>query len=119
MEAVVDIVGGVFIVLGVGFSLVGAFGMIRLPDVFTRMHAAGIIDTLGIGLIFIGLMPHAGFSLVLAKLVLILVFVLFTSPTATHALARATQRGGIDPLLGAAALKPNAAKSGKEASSKT
>lgn len=99
MEPIADIVSWVFLVTGSLFILIGAVGIIRLPDVFTRMHAAGIIDTLGAGSILVGLMVQAGFSLVTVKLLLIVVFLLLTGPTSTHALARATLSGGIKPLL--------------------
>jgi multicomponent Na+:H+ antiporter subunit G len=99
MDQMIDILSWGLLLTGVVFCLIGALGIIRLPDMFARMHGAGIIDTLGIGLIFLGLMLQAGFNLVLVKLVLILVFIMFTSPTATHALARAALRGGVEPRL--------------------
>ncbi len=99
MEPVLDAVSWIFLITGSAFALIGAVGIIRLPDVFSRMHAAGIIDTLGAGLILAGLMVQAGATLVTVKLVLIVVFVLFTSPTSTHALARATLNGGVKPML--------------------
>ncbi len=83
-----------------GFFLVaGGIGMLRLPDFYTRMHPAGVIDTMGAGLILLGLMIQAGFSLVTVKLLLIALFLLFTSPTAVHALAKAARHGGLEPLL--------------------
>ncbi len=84
---------------GVVFAAIGAVGLIRLPDVYARMHAAGIIDTLAAGLILIGLVCQAGWSLVTAKLLLILAFIFFTSPTATHALARAALNAGLRPVI--------------------
>lgn len=89
MTAVIDTISWVSIVGGVVFCLIGGYGLLKLKDVYARLHAASLIDTLGVGLILIGLMFQAGFTLVTAKLVLILVFIFFTSPTATHALARA------------------------------
>lgn len=89
MAAALDIVSWIFIVGGIVFCLVGGYGLLKLKDVYARLHAASLIDTLGVGLILIGLMFQAGFTLITAKLVLILVFIFFTSPTATHALARA------------------------------
>ena len=84
-----DIMSWILLGIGTLFLLIGAVGLIRLPDFFSRMHAAGLIDTLGAGLILVGLMIEAGWSLNLAKLVLILLFLLFTSPTSSHALAHA------------------------------
>ncbi len=87
------------IVTGSAFAIVGAIGIIRLPDVFARMHGAGLIDTMGAGLILLGLAIQAGFTLITVKLLLILLFLLFTSPTTTHALARAAQIGGVIPMV--------------------
>ena len=99
MELATDIVSWVCLVAGSVFALIGAVGIIRLPDVFARMHGAGIVDTLGAGLIMLGLIFQAGFTLVTVKLALIVVFLLFTGPTSTHALARAALNGGVKPLL--------------------
>lgn len=74
---------------GIFFVIVGGAGMLRLPDFYTRLHAASITDTLGAGLILLGLMLQGGWTLVSAKLLLILLFLWFTSPTATHALVKA------------------------------
>ena len=100
MGMAADIVTWACVIAGSAMALIGAIGMIRLPDVFQRMHAAGIIDTLGVGLILVGLILQAGWSAVTIKLVLILVFIFFTTPTATHALAQAALNGGVKPLLG-------------------
>jgi multicomponent Na+:H+ antiporter subunit G len=86
-------------VTGGFFGIVGGIGLLRFPDLFSRFHAAGVTDTLGAGLILIGLMLQAGWSLITIKLVLILAFGLFTSPTATHALAKAALHGKVKPLL--------------------
>ena len=94
-----DVISWACIVVGAVFAIIGAVGILRLPDVFARMHGAGIIDTLGAGLILVGLMFQAGFSLITVKLILIVVFLLYTSPTTTHALARAALNGGISPLI--------------------
>ncbi len=82
------------------FALIGGLGLHRLPDFFTRLHAAGMTDTLGAALILFGLMVQGGLTLVTVKLILILGFLLFTSPTATHALAKAALHGKQRPLLG-------------------
>jgi len=92
-----DIMSWILLGIGTLFLLIGAVGLIRLPDFFSRMHAAGLIDTLGAGLILVGLMIEAGWSLNLAKLVLILLFLLFTSPTSSHALAHAALVHGLKP----------------------
>ena len=84
---------------GLAFALIGAIGMLRFPDVFARSHAAGIIDTVAAGLVLLGLSLHAPSWQVAVKLLLILAFILFTTPTATHALARAALSGGVKPML--------------------
>ena len=81
---------------GVFFLVTGAVGMICFPDIYTRMHAAGKCDTLGILLVLAGLACHEGFALVSAKLLIVAAFILVTSPTATHAIARAAMRSGIE-----------------------
>lgn len=81
------------------FCVVGAVGLLRMPDFYTRMHAASVIETLGAGLILLGLMLQAGFTLVAAKLLMIGLLIFFASPTATHALARAAMVRGLKPLL--------------------
>ncbi len=98
MDTALDILSWAFLMAGCAFMFIGALGILRLPDVFARMHAAGIIDTLGLGLLIIGMGLQVGFNLVLVKLVMILAFVLYTSPTTTHALSRAIIHAGIKPL---------------------
>jgi len=95
-----EITGTVLVFAGAGFCLVGAIGVLRFPDLFARMHAAGITDTLGALLVLAGLAFFAGWSLALAKLFFILWFLWFTSPTATHALAKAALHAGRKPLTG-------------------
>lgn len=96
---VIDALSWVCLLTGGFFGIVGGIGLLRFPDLFSRFHAAGVTDTLGAGLILIGLMLQAGWSLITIKLVLILAFGLFTSPTATHALAKAALHGKLKPLL--------------------
>lgn len=99
MEILLDAVSWVLIVVGSVMLVIGGIGVVRLPDVFARMHGAGIVDTLGAGAILIGLMFQAGLTIVTIKLILIFVFIMFTSPTTTHALARASLAGGVRPQL--------------------
>jgi len=95
---VIDIVSWACLVLGIFFCIAGGIGMLRFPDVYTRGHASGVIDTGGAGFILIGLMFQAGFTLVTVKLILILLLLFFTSPTATHALMKGAIAGGLKPL---------------------
>lgn len=92
-----DIVSWVLVVAGAFFAITGAIGMLRLPDIFSRMHGAGMVDTLGMGLILIGLAFQADEWIVVVKLVLIVLFIMLTSPTTTFALSRAAIDGGVDP----------------------
>jgi multicomponent Na+:H+ antiporter subunit G len=80
---------------GVFFLFTGAVGIIRFPDFYTRMHAAGKCDTLGSLLILAGLAIAEGFHLSSLKLMVIALFIFFTSPTATHAIARAAHKNGV------------------------
>ncbi len=86
-------------IIGAVFMVAGGVGVIRLPDTYTRMHAAGLTDTMGAGLVLLGLMLQGGFSFVTAKLIIILIFLWFTSPTSTYALANAMLISGPKPLL--------------------
>ena len=88
-----------FIAAGAFFCVVGAFGIVRMPDFYTRMHASGVVDPFGVSLILIGLMFQAGFTLVTVKLVVIVILLLFTSPVACHALGRAALHRGLQPKL--------------------
>lgn len=88
------------ILTGVFFVLAGALGVLRLPDFFTRIHAAGMTDTLGLELILIGLIIQSGFTLLSLKFLLVGFFLLLTSPTATHAIADAAFHAGLKPFLG-------------------
>lgn len=97
MAVIADLVSWICILLGAAVALIGGLGLLRLPDVFARMHGAGMVDTLGLGAILLGLMVQAGLSLVTVKLLLILLFVLYTSPMTTHALSRACLNAGVQP----------------------
>jgi len=95
-----DLISWVCLLTGSFFGISGGVGILRFPDFFTRMHATGVTDTLCAGLILVGLMFQAGWSAVLLKLFLILAFLLLTSPTATHAIARAALHGKQQPKPG-------------------
>jgi multicomponent Na+:H+ antiporter subunit G len=99
MRLAVDIASWGFILLGSFFTIVGAFGLVRMPEVFTRMHSASVTDTLGVGFLILGMCLQAGFGLVSLKLVFLLALFFFTAPVVTHALAQACLHEGIKPLL--------------------
>lgn len=94
----IDWLSWVSIAGGGVFCVIGAIGLLRMPDFYTRMHAASVIETLGAGLLIIGMLLQAGLSLIAVKLLFIALLIFFTSPTATHALARAARFRGLEPM---------------------
>ncbi len=99
LSVIKDIFSWLFLIMGALFCLIGSLGMIRFPDFFTRLHAASLIDTVGIGFIFLGLMIQAGFTLITVKLLIILILMFFLSPLTTHAAARAALYARVKPQL--------------------
>lgn len=99
MSLVVDLLSWFLIALGSFFVMVGALGLLRMPELFTRMHAASVIDTAGASLLLFGMMLQAGVGLVMLKLVFILILLLVTGPVVTHALAQAALHENIQPRL--------------------
>ena len=97
MMPIVDSASWILLTLGGLFVLVGGIGALRMPDLYTRMHAASVTDSLGAMLVIAGAMLQAGFTLAAVKLAAILIFLLFTSPTAANALASAALLAGVDP----------------------
>lgn len=97
MSLLVDIASWALLLTGSFIIVVGGIGLVRLPDFYSRGHAAGMTDTLGAGLVILGLMVEAGWSLNLARLFFILLFLFFTSPTASHALGHAALFSGLKP----------------------
>jgi len=92
-----DVLSGIFLGAGAFFALTGGIGIVRLPDFFTRTHGSALTDTLGAWLVLLGLMFAAGLTLVTVKLIMIGLLLAVTSPTATHALARAAWEHGLRP----------------------
>ena len=103
MMLLLDIISWVLLSAGGVFVLVGGIGALRMPNLYTRMHAASVTDTMGAVLVIAGVMVQAGFSLVTIKLAAILLFLVLTSPTASYALASAALLAGIKPDAGSAA----------------
>ena len=99
METVLDVLSWVFLLGGAIFLLVGAIGALRFPDFYTRLHAVSVCDTMGAGLVLVGLMLQGGLSLVTVKLLLMFYFMIFTGPTAVHALAEAAMQSRLKPLV--------------------
>ncbi len=94
MGMLVDLVSWVLLLIGGFFVVVGGVGVLRMPELYTRMHASGVTDSIAPILVLTGLMFQGGFSLISLKLVAILVFLLLTGPTATNALASAALLAG-------------------------
>ena len=99
MQMALDVASWLFLLTGSFFAVVGGIGLLRLPDFYARIHGGGITDTLGAGLILIGLTFQAGDWLVVFKLVMVLFFLMLTSPTSAHALAKSAMARGLRPQL--------------------
>jgi len=105
MTMLIDIASWVLLALGGISILIGGIGALRMPDLFTRMHAASVTDSMGAILVLTGIMLQAGFSLATIKLVAILLFLLLTSPTASNALAEAAMLAGNKPGIDTTGIK--------------
>lgn len=91
----IDIVSSILLLTGVFFGLSGAYGLFKFPDFFTRVHAASVTDSISAILIIGGLLLQTSFDLNTGKLLFILIFLMITSPTASHALAKSARHGGL------------------------
>jgi len=97
MQLLLDILSAILLFTGAFFVFVGGFGVMRMPEFYTRMHAASLTDTGGAALILLGLMLQGGLTLIPFKLAAIFLFLFLTSPTASYALANAALLSGIKP----------------------
>ncbi len=88
-------VGVVFIVIGIGFDLFGCLGLVRFPDVYNRLQAATKCVTFGTCSILFGTFLILGFTSAGIKCLMAIVFLVLTSPTSAHALARASHKSGV------------------------
>lgn len=121
IDLLVEVLSWALILSGSAFVVIGAIGLVRMPDLYTRMHAASVTDTLGAGLLLAGLMLQAGFTLITVKLIFIGIVFFLTGPVATHALAQAAFHEGVEPQLDQdrraarqeAAATPDAARQGE------
>ena len=105
MSAALHFASWALILAGGAFCLVGALGILRMPDFYTRVHAASVTDVVGSLALLLGLALQAGATLVTVKLAFIALLIFFTSPAATHALAKAALERGVQPLGGEAPSK--------------
>jgi len=103
MDLFLPYLSGFSLAIGTLALVIGSLGLIRLPDVFSRIHAVGMMDTAGVGFIVLGMMIHEGFSLISVKLAAVAVFLFFTSPIATHAVAQVAHKSGFSPVATGAA----------------
>ncbi len=105
---IIDIISWFCLLVGGFLCISGAVGIFRFPDFFTRMHAASVTDSLGSGLIILGLVLQSSEWIVVSKLIFILLFIFLTSPTSSHALAKAALHSGLRPWT-----KPSASRDDK------
>ena len=100
MEAFLDVLSWVLLLAGGIIAVVSGWGVLRLPDVYTRMHAASMLDSLGALCVFAGLALQTGWSLMTFKLALTYAFLLLTTATAAHVLGKSALRSGLEPVKG-------------------
>jgi multicomponent Na+:H+ antiporter subunit G len=94
MQAFLAITSGVFLLIGAGFALVGALGLLRFPDVYTRMHAASKAGTLGSGFCLLAVAIHETELDVTTRAIMGVLFFVLTAPISAHLLARAALKAG-------------------------
>lgn len=97
MSVILDVASWILMVAGGLFVFIGGVGALRMPNFYTRIHAASLTDSMGSILLLVGIMLQAGFSLATVKLIAILGFLLLTGPTATYALANTALLSGMKP----------------------
>ena len=100
MSILADILGWILILSGSAFLLIGAWGTVKFPDFWSRLHAVSVADSAGMILLSLGMCVQAGFTLVTVKLIIMMLFLIITGPTATHAVANAALMSGSRPKEG-------------------
>lgn len=95
-----EVIAAILVAGGVFFFVVSVIGIIRLPDIYMRVHATAKGDTLGLGLALLGAMVHLGLTFTSLKLLLIIVFIWITSPTAAHLIGKSAYRTGVEAACG-------------------
>jgi multicomponent Na+:H+ antiporter subunit G len=96
---VLQSIGTLPMLIGGTFVLIGGIGVVRLPDFYTRIHAAGVTEVLGMILMLAGIMLWLGPSLDAAKVAAVMAFLLLSGPTSAYALANAAWLSGVKPKL--------------------
>ncbi len=99
MSLLLDVLAWAALLVGGLFVIVGAVGIHRMPDVFTRMHATSLVDTLGVAFLGLGMLLQTDEFAVAVRLAIIVLVTMTASAVATHALARAALHDGVRPLL--------------------
>ena len=99
METILDILSWVLLCAGGFFCITAGVGLMRMPDLYTRAHAASILDSMGAGLIFFGLALQAPNYLIAVKLLFTFFFLMITGLAAIHALAQSVNVAGVNPKL--------------------
>lgn len=99
MHALLELLSGFCFLAGGFLCITGGIGILRFPDFFTRVHAAGVTETLAAPLLLTGVLLQMDWSLDMFKVVMVMLFVLLTNPTATHAMAKAALHGGHRPMV--------------------
>jgi len=97
IDQAINIISWVFIYGGVFFIFTGSLGLLRMPDFFSRLHPAGITDSMGAPVLLTGLAIQNGWSLFSGKIFLLILFLFLTGPTATNALSKAAVLSGLKP----------------------
>ena len=99
MGVFIEVISTVLLMIGSAAVLVSGIGIIRMPDVFTRLHAVGITDTAGAAAVLLGLLLRYGWDPVMIKILFLLALLLVLNPSASHALGRAAVHGARRPWL--------------------
>ena len=97
LQPVIDILSWILLTVGGACVVIGGIGILRMPDFYTRIHAASLTDTMATLALFTGMMLQAGFTLATIKLFAIMLFLLLTGPTATYALSNSALSSGLKP----------------------
>lgn len=111
---IISLLSDICLLLGGIFTLTGAIGLLRLPDFYSRLHAASVTESLAAPLLIIGVILDTGFTLDSAKLILIIVIMVVSNPTITHALCRAAAHGGTMPEMENKSTEKNQSQSKTE-----
>ncbi|MCK4538173.1 MAG: Na+/H+ antiporter subunit G [Candidatus Krumholzibacteria bacterium] len=90
-----ETIGLTFLIIGITFDVIGCIGLVRLPDVYNRLQAATKCVTLGTSMILLAVVFYTGINAIGVKALLCIWFVLITSPTGAHAIARAAHKSGV------------------------